>query len=59
MKRPTLSVLALIALLCAACTGGARLSDPVEGTAVPVDDNSFTYPDCKADEEAAIDPVAL
>ena len=35
MKRRTLSALATVGLLCPACTGGARLPDPVEGTAVP------------------------
>lgn len=53
------SALALCAVvLCSSCAGGGRLPDAVDGSVVPPEDNSVTYPDCTAEQQAAVTPVA-
>jgi len=58
MTRRTISALAAVALLCAACTTGGRLSDPVEVSAVPVEDNSLALDECTPAQANAISPLA-
>ena len=53
------SVLAFyVVVLSSACAGGSRLPDAVDGSVVPPEDNSATYPDCTSQQLAATSAVA-
>lgn len=55
-RLPTLALCVLV--FSSACSGGGRLPEAVDGSVVPVDDTSVTYPDCTAAQQDAVNPVA-
>ena len=58
MNRPVLALALCVVVFSSACSGGGRLPDAVDGSVVPVDDTSVTYPDCTAAQQNAVSPVA-